>query len=66
LLAAISDRGPRRIKTYPPSALIHLDHAEVAGRKRTAVAEAAYQAMLRGQRRRNRRGRASLRKRRTA
>jgi hypothetical protein len=57
---------PRRMKTYPPSVLIQVDYAEVARRKRTAEAEAAYQAMLRGQRRRNRRGRASLLKRRTA
>jgi hypothetical protein len=45
---------PRRMKTYPPSVLIQVDHVEVAGRKRTAEAEAAYQAMLlRGRRRRS-------------
>ena len=44
----------RRMKTYPPSALIQVDPAEVAGRKRTAAAEVAYQAMLRSSRRRTR------------
>lgn len=45
---------PPRMRTCPPSALIRVDAAEVAGRKRTAAAEAAYQAMLRSSRRRKR------------
>lgn len=50
---------PPRMKTCAPSALIRVDAAEVAGRKRTAAAEAAYRAMLRRGRKRTARKRAA-------